>query len=153
MGKSLHKRTSRYSRNSIPVNTEQPKTRQHLVLPRALQKRGSSIRDIVDEHGKLLTWCIAKEKYGLQKQHFLSWLSAIETVPQNWKQQIRRGKHIMTNYPLQNRVIPVMAVKEVYNKLLNKIRKPPTAQKTMEAVLQRTDINWPKVYIFLNRLQ
>ena len=35
----------------------------------------------------------------------------------------------MTNDPLQNRVIPIMAVKEAYNKLLNKIRKPPTAQK------------------------
>ena len=59
---------------------------------------------------------------------FLSWLSVIETVPQKWKQQIRTGKHIMTNDPLQNRVIPIMAVKEVYNKLLNKIRKRPTAQ-------------------------
>ena len=97
-----------------------------------LYQRGvSSIRDIVDEHGKFLTWCLTKEKYGLQNQHFLSWLSVIETVPQKWKQQIRRGKHIMTNDPLQNRVIPIMAVKEVYNKLLNKIRKPPTAQKAI----------------------
>ena len=97
-----------------------------------LYQRGvSSIRDIVDEHGKFLTWCLAKEKYGLQNQHFLSWLSVIETVPLKWKQQIRRGKHIMTNDPLQNRVIPIMAVKEVYDKLLNKIRKPPTAQKAI----------------------
>ena len=34
-----------------------------------------------------------------------------------------------------------MAVKEVYNKLLNKIKKPPTAQKPIEAVLHTTDIN------------
>ena len=81
----------------------------------------------MDEHGKLFTWCLAKEKYGLQNQNFLSWLSVIETVPQKWKQQIRTGKHIMTNNPLQNRVIPIMAVKEVHNKFLNKIRKPPTA--------------------------
>ena len=101
----------------------------------------------MDEHGKLLTWSLAKEKYGLQNQHFLSWLSVIETVPQNQKQPIRRGKHIMTNDPLQNRVIPIIAVKEVYNKLLNKIRKPPTAQKTIEAVLHTADINWPKVYM------
>ena len=40
-----------------------------------------------------------------------------------------------------------MTVKEVYNKLLNKIRKPPTVQKTIEAVLHTTDINWPKVYM------
>ena len=65
----------------------------------------------MDEHGELSTWCLAKEKYGLQNQHFLSWLSVIETVPQKLKQQIRRGKHIMTNDPLQNRVIPIMAVK------------------------------------------
>ena len=83
----------------------------------------------MDEHGNFLTWRLAKEKYGLQNQHFLSWLSVTETVPQKWKEQIRRGKHITTNDPLQNSFIPIMAVKEVYSKLLNKIRKPPTAQK------------------------
>ena len=93
----------------------------------------------MDERGKLLTWCLAKEKYGLQNQHILSWLSVMETVPQKWKQQIRMGNHIMTNDPLQNKVIPIMAVKEVYDKLLNKIRKPPTAQKIIEAVLHTTD--------------
>ena len=35
----------------------------------------------------------------------------------------------MTNDPLQNRIIPIMAVKEVYNKLLNKIRKPKITLK------------------------
>ena len=30
----------------------------------------SCIRDIVDEQGKFLTWCLGKEKYGLQNQHF-----------------------------------------------------------------------------------
>ena len=86
----------------------------------------------------------SKRKVWIAKSTFLSWLSVIGTVPQKWKQQIRRGKHIMTNDPLQNRVIPIMAVKEVYNKLLNKIRKPSTAQKTIEAVLHTTDINWPQ---------
>ena len=89
----------------------------------------------------------SKGKYGLRNQHFLSWLSVIETVPQKWKQQVRRDEHIMPSDPLQNKVIPIMAVKEVYNKLFNKIRKPPTAQKTIEAVLHTTDINWPKVYM------
>ena len=50
----------------------------------------------------------------------------------------------MTSDPLQNKVISIMAVKEVYNKLLNKIRKPHTAQKTIEAILHTTDNNWPK---------
>ena len=109
-------------------------------------------RDIVDEQEKFLTWCLAKEKYRLQNQHFLSWSSVIETIPQKWKQQIRRGEHIMPSDPLQNKVIPIMAVKEVYNKLLNKIKKPPTAQKTIEAVLYTTDINWPKVYMIPQRV-
>ena len=78
-----------------------------------LHRRGvSCIRDTADEHGKFLTWCLAKDKYGLQNQHFLSWLSVIETVSQKWKQQIRRGKHIMTSDSLQNKVIPIMAAKK-----------------------------------------
>ena len=118
---------------SIWNNHNLQKQDSTLFYPELYRRGVSSIRDIVDEHGKLLTWCLAKEKYGLQNQHFLSWLSVIETVPQKRKQQIRRGKHIMTNDPLQNTVIPIMAVKEVYNKLLNKIRKPPTAQKTIRS--------------------
>ena len=35
----------------------------------------------------------------------------------------------MPSDPLPKKVIPIMEVKEVYNKLLNKIRKLPTAQK------------------------
>ena len=113
-----------------------------------LYRRGVlSIRDIVDKQGKFLTWRLAKEKYGLQNQHLLPWLSVIETVPQKWKQQIKRSKDTVTSDLLQNKVVPIMAVKEVYNKLLNKIIKPPTAQRTIEAVLQSTDINWPKVYM------
>ena len=113
-----------------------------------LYRRGVlSIRDIVDKQGKFLTWCLAKEKYGLQNQHLLPWLSVIETVPQKWKQQIKRSKDTVTNDLLQNKVVPIMAVKEVYKKLLNKIIKPPTAQRTIEAALQSTDINWPKVYM------
>ena len=80
---------------------------------------------------------------------FLSWLSVIETVPQKWKQQIRRGKHIVTSDSLQNKVIPVIAAKQVYNKLLNKIKKKNNTycSKTIDAVLHTTDINWPKVYM------
>ena len=73
-----------------------------LFYPELYRREVSSIRDTVDEHGKLLAWCLAKEKYGLQNQHILSWLNVMETVPQKWKQQIRTGKHIMTNDPLQN---------------------------------------------------
>ena len=118
-----------------------------------LYRRGvSCIGDIVDVQGKFLTWCLAKEKYGLQNQHFLSWLRVTETVPQKWKQKIRRGKHIISSDPLQNKVIPIMAAEEVYNKLLNKIKKPPTAQKTIEAVLHTSDINWPKLYMIPQKL-
>ena len=101
----------------------------------------------MDKQGKFLTWRLAKEKYGLQIQHLLPWLSVIETVPQKWKQQIKRSKDTVTSDLLQNKVVPIMAVKEVYDKLLNKIIKPPTAQRTIEAVLQSTDINWTKVYM------
>ena len=53
----------------------------------------------------------------------------------------------MTSDTSQNKVIPIMAVKEVYNKLLSKITKPPTAQNTIEVVLHTTDISWPKVHM------
>ena len=77
---------------------------------------------------KILNMVFSKGKVRIAKStFFLSWLIVTETVPQKWKQQIRRGEHIMPSDPLQNKVIPIISVKEVYNKLLNKIRKPHTA--------------------------
>ena len=123
-----------------------------MFYPELYSRGVSCIRDIADKQGKFLTWCLAKKKYGLQNQHFLSWLSVVRTVPQKWEQQIRRGEQIMPGDPLQNKFIPIMAVKEVYNKLLNKIRKPHTAQQTIEVVLHTTDINWPKVYMISQKV-
>ena len=96
---------------------------------------------------KISDLVFSKGKVRIAKSTFLSWLSVIETVPQKWKQQIRSGEYIMPSDPLQNKVIPIITVKEVYNKLLSKIRKPSTAQKTIEEVIHTTDVNWPKVYM------
>ena len=41
-----------------------------LFYPELYSRGVSCIRDIVDEQGKFLSWCLAKEKYGLQNQHF-----------------------------------------------------------------------------------
>ena len=49
----------------------------------------------------------------------------------------------MPSGPLQNKIMPIITVKEVYNKLLNHLL--PTAQKTTEAILHTTEFNWPKV--------
>ena len=111
MGESLHKRAGRYSRNSFPANMEQPLFQKHnnTLFYQELYNRGVSyIRDIVEGKGKFLTWCLAKEKYGLQNQHFLSGLSVIETVPQKWKQQIGSVEHIIPSNPLRNKVIPII---------------------------------------------
>ena len=78
---------------------------------------------------KIPNLVFSKGKYRLQNQHFLSLLSLIETVPQKWKQHIRRGEHLMAGDPLQNKVIPIMAVKEVYSKLLNKIENHKLPKK------------------------
>ena len=150
MGESLHTRASRYSRNSFPANMEEPfssKTRQHLVLPRALQKRGIMHKGHSRRARKISNLVFSKGKVWIAKSTFLSWLSVTKTVRQKWKQPIRMGKHIMISDPLQNKVIPIMAVKEVYNKLLNKIRKPTYCPKNNGSSLHTTDINWSKVYV------
>ena len=78
---------------------------------------------------KIPNLVFSKGKVRTAKSSFLSWLSVIETVPLKWKRQIGKGEHIMPSDPLQNKIIPIMAVKEVYNKLLNKIRKPDLLPK------------------------
>ena len=56
-----------------------------LFYPELYNRGISCIRDIVDEQIKFLTWCLANEKYGLQNQHFLSWLSTL--LHRSWRCQ------------------------------------------------------------------
>ena len=65
MGESLYKRVSRYSRNSFPANMEQPfssKTRQYLILLRALQKRGIKHKGHSGQARKILNLAFSKGK-------------------------------------------------------------------------------------------
>ena len=106
----------------------------------------------VNESGNLMSWQSGKSKYNLDNKDFMSWIGLIESFPQKWK----RERKLLVLYsdegynPCSLRrepFLPNLTVKETYKTLIRPLVKQPTAQKSIESVLQRNDIDWATVYL------
>ena len=110
------------------------------------------VSDILNESGNLMSWQLGKSKYNLDNKAFMSWIGLIESIPQKWKKEMK----LLVLYsdegynPCSLRrepFLPNLTVKETYKTLIRPLVKQPTAQKSIESVLQRNDIDWATVYL------
>ena len=95
--------------------------------------------DLLTESGSFLTWQMAKQKYNLNDGHFIDWLGIINSIPSDWKSQIKL--HFSNNNSqykavTQHCMIPDMSVKKTaYNSSVKSLKKPPTSQNTLDKSL------------------
>ena len=54
-----------------------------------LNKDILKIGDLLTESGSFLTWQMAKQKYNLNDGYFIDWLGNINSIPSDWKSQIK----------------------------------------------------------------
>ena len=54
-----------------------------------LSKNILNVSDLLTESGSLLTWQMEKQKYDLNDGHFINWLGIINSIPSDWKSQIK----------------------------------------------------------------
>ena len=54
-----------------------------------LNKSIFKVRDLLTESGSSSTWQMAKQKYNLNDGHFIDWLGIINSIPNDWKSQIK----------------------------------------------------------------
>ena len=54
-----------------------------LFYPQLCYKGIQYVRDILDDHGKIMNWQAARSKFDLQDKDFMVWLSLLKSIPVN----------------------------------------------------------------------
>ena len=114
----------------------------------SLNKNILNISDLLTESRSFLTWQMAKEKSELNDGHFIDWLGIINSIPRDWKSQIKLYFSNNTSQyeaVTQHYMIPDMSVKSAYNSLVKSL--PPTSKNTLEKILDISNVDWPMVTI------
>ena len=93
---------------------------------------------------------MAKQKYDLNDGHFIDWLGIINSIPSDWKSQIKL--HFSNNTSqykaaTQHYMILDMSVKAAYNSLVKSLKKPATSKNTLEKILDISDVDRPTIYM------
>ena len=57
--------------------------------PAFLNKNILKVSDLLTESESFLPWQMAKQKYNLNYGHFIDWLGIINSIPSDWKSQIK----------------------------------------------------------------
>ena len=87
----------------------------------------------------------------LNDTHILSWLGLINSIALAWKTKIKYhfsdSQHIGTDSMRRNTFWPNLSVKQVYRALVKPLINPPTAQKSLEQYLGKSEIDWEEVYL------
>ena len=107
--------------------------------------------DLLSDSDSFLPWHMVKVKYQFNYTHILSWLDPINSIPLAWKTKIKYhfsdSQHIGTDSMRRNTVWPNLSVKQVYRALVKPLINPPTAQKSLEQYLGKSEIDWEEVYL------
>ena len=109
-----------------------------------------TVKNIIDEHGRPLSWAEAEQKYNLNNSHVFNWFDLIKSIPRNWKNILCTNPDRFTA-DIQNQinnVSPCITSKVAYQKLLKQLVKLPTAQKSLERMLGLEDVDWSRIYLF-----
>ena len=79
-----------------------------------------TVKNIIDESGRPLSWAEAKQKYDLNNSQVFNWFGVIKSIPRNWKSILCTNPDRFTA-EIQNQinnVSPCITSKVAYQKLL-----------------------------------
>ena len=79
------------------------------------------------------------------------WLSVLESIPSQWKRKVKSHDMKIVDDVSAGPSLN-MTVKSVYNILLRSVKTCPTAQKSIETLLNSYSINWPEVYMIPHKV-
>ena len=72
------------------------------------------VRDILDDHGKILKWQSARVKFDFHNKYFIAWSSLIKSIPANWKREMETvDEDIGPAY--YGNALQIITVKNVYS--------------------------------------
>ena len=117
-----------------------------LFYPSLYNKGILKVNDLLDDYGYFMKWASTKLKYDLKEQDAMLWLSVLESIPSEWKREVKSHDMKIVDYVSAGLSLN-MTVKYVYNILVRSVRTCPTSQKSIETLLNNYSINWPEVYM------
>ena len=119
------------------------------------QKGINTINDLIDDERGFYTWNRLKEKYELDKGLYIKYACLLKALPANWRKFLKERKTTsISNLSFstdvrfrQNSVqLDNIVPKNVYEILIQPIKRNPTAQRSIEALLQEPSTEWSLVY-------
>ena len=117
------------------------------------------IKHLLDTNGLFLDWQNFKNKYLLENNHYFKWMQLINAVPTNWKIILRRDRGEGILEPRQHllkttRLLTLerLTCKELYNIFVAKLKESPTTERTIQELLNASDIDWTKAYILARKV-
>ena len=108
-----------------------------------------TVKNIMDESCRPLSWAEAKKKYNLNNSHVFNLFGLITSILRNWKNVLCTNPDRFTA-DIQNQINnvgPCIISKVAYQKLLKQLVKPPTVQKSLERMLGLEDVDWSRIYL------
>ena len=113
------------------------------------QKGINTINDLIDDERVFFTWNRLKEKYQLDKELYIKYAGLLKALPANWRQFLKECRmasisnlSFSTNVQIRQNSVQLgnLAAKILYEILIQPVKRNPTAQRTMEALLQEPNI-------------
>ena len=129
--------------------------RKPIFFSEFYQKGINTINDLIDDERGFYTWNTLKEKYELDKGLYIKYVGLLKALPANWRKFLKERRTVSisnlsfsTNVRLRQNSVQLdnLVAKIVYEILIQPIKRNPTAQRTMEALLQEPSIEWSLVY-------
>ena len=116
---------------------------------------------MIDDERGFYTWNRLKEKYELDKGLYIKYAGLLKALPANWRKFLKERRtasisnlSFSTNVRLRQNSVQLdnLVAKDVYEILIQPIKRNPTAQRTMEALLQEPSTEWSLVYTLLRKV-
>ena len=130
--------------------------RKPIFFSEFYQKGINTINDLIDDKRGFYTWNRLKEKYELDKGLYVNYAGLLKALPANWRKFLKECRtasisnlSFSTDVQLRQNSVQLdnLAAKIVYEILIQPTKRNPTAQRTMEALLQKQNIEWSLVYM------
>ena len=125
------------------------------------QKGINTINDLIDDERGFFTWNRLKEKYELDKGLYIKYAGLLKALPAKWRKFLKECRttsisnwSFSTNVQLRHSSVQLdnLAAKIVCEILIEPIKRNPTSQRTMEALLQEPNTEWSLVYTLLRKV-
>ena len=115
----------------------------------------NTIHDLLDDNGQLEKWNFISNKFGSHPCDFLTWYGLINSIPKDWKIQVKEDQFVQENpegitylfIDKNLKTLKSVTSGKIYNSLIKDRISKPASQKYFERKFNETEIDWSQIYL------